>query len=92
MHSALSWRLQQAFGEQRALGAALQSMPGAPVTVLDTWPGADRWSGWLAQAADLDGAQWSVWNDGEGAARAAGFLDGVDSQGRTALADFKIPA
>jgi hypothetical protein len=80
------------FGEQRALAAALTIMPGVPATVLDSWPDANRWSGLLAQAAGLDGAHWSVWNDGEGAARAAGCLDDLDGHGRTALADSGIPA
>ena len=80
------------FGEQRALGAALPAMPGAPTIVLDSWPDADRWPGLLAQAAALDGAQWSAWNDGEGAARAADYLDDVDRHARSTPADFKIPA
>ena len=79
------------FGEQRTLAAALPTMPGGvPATVLDSWPDANRWSGLLAQAARLDGAQWSVWNDGDGAARAADYLDALDS--RTVLADSRISA
>ena len=81
------------FGEQRALAAGLPTLPGgAPATVLESWPDADRWSGLLTHAASLDGARWSVWNDGEGAARAAGYLDDVDGYGRTALTDARISA
>ena len=79
------------FDEQRTLAGALPTMPGGvPATVLDSWPNANRWSGLLDQAAGLDGAQWSVWNDGDGAARAAGYLDDVD--GRVGLADSRISA
>ena len=78
------------FGEQRALGAGLRAMPGIPAIVLDAWAESDRWSDLLSRAADLDGARWSVWNDGDGAARAADFLEDVDR--RTGFADVKIPA
>ena len=57
------------YGEQHATGDALQSGRW-PVVVLPTVPEA-RWDALLDRTRQLDGATWSVWNDGTGAARAA---------------------
>ena len=66
------------FGEQVAMAAALRRV-GAPAIVLDAWPAAPEWPDLLQRAAALDGAGWSVWNDGGGPARAARTLDAAAS-------------
>lgn len=62
------------FGEQATMAAALRRL-GAPAMVLDAWPRPAEWPALLERAEALDGAAWSAWNDGRGAARAARALD-----------------
>lgn len=62
------------FGEQSAMAAALRRV-GAPAIVLDAWPAPSVWPDLLQRAEALDGAGWSVWNDGAGPALAARTLD-----------------
>jgi len=62
------------FDEQRTLAAALAALDHTPALVRQSWPAAADWPELLDQASQLDGARWSVWNDGHGAARAAALL------------------
>ncbi len=46
---------------------------------VDAWPEASRWPGLLREAVQLGGEGWSRWSYGDGAARAARFLDDLAS-------------
>ena len=58
------------FHEQVTMAVALRRL-GVPALVLDEWPAPGRWPAVLEAAEALDGNGWSVWNDGQGADRAA---------------------
>lgn len=68
---------ERPFDEQRQMAAALVG-GGLPVRVRDGWPRAADWPGLLDDVAGLDGAGWSAWNDGGGAARMAAVLAGFE--------------
>jgi hypothetical protein len=61
------------FGEQRATGRALAE--GGVALVRPAWPAGPQWPGVLAEAVRLGGAGWARWSHGDGARRAASFLD-----------------
>ncbi len=77
------------FDEQREMAAALQRA-GLPVRVRESWPSPAEWPGLLAGLAGLDGAGWSTWNDGGGAARMAAVLAELGST--PSGADALVPA
>ncbi|WP_066043970.1 glycosyltransferase [Herbiconiux solani] len=58
--------------EQRHTARALERGPW-PVVTADSFEDAD-WPALLRAAAELDGDDWSTWNDGRGAARAADVI------------------
>ena len=58
------------FDEQATMAVALRRL-GVPALVLDEWPAPGKWPAVLETAEALDGSGWSVWNDGQGAERAA---------------------
>ena len=62
--------------EQLTTGRALAAMPDLPVIVSDSYSRQD-WAAVLEAAALLDGRNWSAWNDGRGAARAAQIITRV---------------
>lgn len=65
---------QRPFDEQHTMGRALSRLSWVPARVRPAWPTGREWPGLLAQVSELDGAAWSGWNDGAGAARAATLL------------------
>jgi hypothetical protein len=68
------------FGEQHHTVRALRE---AGIAVgLDAWPDAARWPDLLRDALRLGGSGWTRWTHGDGAARAARFLDGLASRPR----------
>ena len=69
---------ERPFDEQRQMAAALVG-GGLPVRVRDGWPRATDWPGLLDDVVGLDGAGWSAWNDGGGAARMAAVLAGFEA-------------
>lgn len=71
---------ERPFDEQRQMAAALVRA-GLPVRVRDGWPRATEWPGLLDDVVGLDGAGWSAWNDGGGAARMATVLAGFEADG-----------
>ena len=56
------------------MAAALRRV-GVPALVLAAWPHPSEWPALLERAEALDGAHWSIWNDGSGPARAAQWLE-----------------
>jgi hypothetical protein len=73
------------FREQSTTAVALRRL-GVPALVLDNWPAPHDWPALLEAAEALDGRGWSVWNDGDGAARAAEVLERVAVDASRALA------
>lgn len=61
------------FEEQRVTAAALTRL-ALPVVVAEHWPEPAAWSGILDALSAKSGSDWSRWNDGGGAARAASAL------------------
>ncbi|MEU1040384.1 glycosyltransferase [Streptomyces sp. NPDC005907] len=61
------------FGEQSATGRALAQ--GGIALVRASWPTAREWPDILSGAVRLGGAGWARWSYGDGARRAASFLD-----------------
>lgn len=45
------------------------------LVALDSWPAAQRWPALLERAREVGGAPWERWAPGDGARRAAAFLD-----------------
>ena len=69
------------YGEQHHTVRAVREA-GIAVGV-DAWPEPSQWPALLAEAVRLDGAGWSRWSYGDGAARAARFLDVLASRARS---------
>lgn len=65
--------------EQVSAASVLARVPGLPVIVTNSFDRGD-WAALFETAAGLDGRNWSVWNDGGGAQRAADLLDGLASR------------
>ncbi len=64
------------FGVQAARAAQLRALgPRIPALVLEAWPQPRAWAPLLSQAAQFDPSRWSVWNDGNGAQRAAQVIN-----------------
>lgn len=62
------------FDEQDAMAAGLAASGRWPVVVRGAFP-TTGWAELLDAAASLDGDEWSTWNDGRGAARAAAVIE-----------------
>ncbi|PRY11728.1 hypothetical protein [Kineococcus rhizosphaerae] len=60
------------FAEQRRRVDLLRA---EGLVALDGWPAADRWPGLLARARAVGAGPWRRWAPGDGAQRAARFLD-----------------
>lgn len=73
------------FAEQHVMATALTRLGWPPVRVRESWPAARDWPALLDQVSGLDGRPWSGWNDGLGAARAAGRLTALATADRTAV-------
>ena len=67
--------------EQLSTARALRSAGGWPTIVRDKFESHD-WNEVLGSAAELDGSLWAGWNDGSGAARAAGCIAEVGATSR----------
>jgi len=52
------------------------------LVALDRWPAAAEWPGLLDRARAVGGGPWQRWAPGDGAQRAAAFLDGAAAEGR----------
>jgi hypothetical protein len=62
-------------GEQEATANALQRADLA--TVLTAWPQAGSWASILDASMRRDSSRWGEWAPGDGAARAAAFIDQI---------------
>ncbi len=60
------------FGEQRRRAELLRD---EGLVALDSWPAAADWPGLLARARTVGAGPWQRWAPGDGAQRAAAFLD-----------------
>ncbi|GGX73060.1 glycosyltransferase [Streptomyces minutiscleroticus] len=67
------------FGEQHATGRALRD--GGLAVVREAWPAADEWPDVLEESLRTGGAGWSRWSYGDGARRAAAYLDALAADG-----------
>lgn len=63
------------FEEQHTTAAALAAA-GLAIQVVG-WPSGAQWPALLTAAEGLGGGNWSLWNAGDGAARAAAAIDAV---------------
>ena len=68
--------LERPHQEQFTTGRALSRMPGLPAIVSPGFARSD-WAQVLSAAEKLDGRGWAVWNDGQGASRAAQVIADV---------------
>lgn len=64
---------ERPYAEQTATARALRTGPW-PVTVVDDWP-KHGWPLLLRRTADLDGAAWASWSDGDAATRLATIIE-----------------
>jgi hypothetical protein len=62
------------FGEQHAMAVLVREDGRFPAVALDEFP-TTGWRTLLELAAELDGDRWTLWNDGDGAARAARIIE-----------------
>ena len=68
---------ERPFGEQRR---RVELLRAEGLTALDAWPDAHRWPELLEQARAVGARPWERWAPGDGAARAAAFLDDLVAQ------------